>query len=406
MKSFISKISVFKANKNHFFSRFNRPHRQKNQHHSTSNAVKSNAMANTSTTTHNGSVINKSNTLHFTSSGFQQLSQNHYNRFMPNSSIIGNAVLTFNGKQVTASQYAMPPCNQGEPNWVPLADIQPIQRFGKTAYQAKTPSGATVYSNQSYRFTDETNRHFEIRPFALPPANKSEPFWGNSQLIDISKERRLPPSNIVKGGNELLVDSKSVFARLAEKRSQSQLQVMERPAVTSYFEFWLKYQTILTPEMNILLLRSIFADKQHPMSKNFSAEWLHAEAYSLTPKWMNPQRKENLGSGPYWANSEMMIFEYMCQYFAYHFPTVSTSIKSSLYMLLMTDLIESIDYEVHLRHGNRSLNFFHRIEPLRQLNPVIPQATDIAQLTGIALAKLSGVPPAVESVVTVNELLL
>lgn len=337
--------------------------------------------------------------LKLTGKDYCQLSQDNYSRFMPNSPIIGNAVLHFNGKHITAWQFAMPG-KKDAPKWVPLKNIEQIQRNGVIGYRAQDSCDTTLYSNRGYHFTNENGEHYEFRPFSIPPPTRSEPFWGSQKLISITDMSIFKAPHVIKGGQKLKIDHKSVLARKKGKRRYpDQRQVMKRSALQSYKKFYQEYQDEIPRELKPIFERAINAKRTHPFLSKFCIEWLHAEAWGLTPTWKNPQNKTNFGSGPNWANSKMLIYERACQHTGEYFPEITTNIKPTFSMLFATDLIATIDYEAQFKFQSRSIRFYEHIEPLRQRYPVFPQASDTAQMTGITLAMLSDRPPTVESIV-------
>lgn len=335
--------------------------------------------------------------LDFSPEHYHKLNRNLYCRFQPNSGLVGHALLRFNGKETTASQYALPNSNQDTPRWTPIAGIMPIRRFGKTVYKAQTLDGTTVYSNRGYHFTDQNQHRYEFRPFYLPPSENSEPFWGSTELISITNNPSNANPSVVKCGREIVVDQDSVLFRKANrKRYPSQNQVMRGSALQAYQKFWKEYGHNLTPDMKAVFIRAMGADRTDPVMGKFALEWLHGEGRCLSPRKENAQRKSNLGSGPNWANTEMLIFETICLHYGLYFPEVSTIFKPTLYMLFETDIIQRIEFEIQLAFKTRRLQFNHRIEPLLQPYPVFPQSSDIAQLTGVSLAILSGTPALTE----------
>lgn len=336
----------------------------------------------------------------FTTEDFENLCQNEYYRFVPNSNQIGNAVISSNGKQLTACQYKMP-CSEGNaPTWIPLKNITPISRFGRTAYQAQTLEGNTVYASRSYRFTDENDNSFTFLPFSPPPKRKKEPFWGSTKQVPITKNQ-LRGKNEIIGGRELEVHPESVALRIAEtRRYPDQNTVMGMSAKEAYEFYYEEMADKLTPEIKFIFERAINADIRNPFESNFRPEWLHAEGYSLTPIWIDPQRVDNLGSAAKWANTAMMVLERVAKWYALNCPESFVTIKPTFEMLLDTYLIKTIDFEIRVGFEDRFLRFYQHLEPLCQKHPVFPKASDIAQMTGISHAILSDKEPISTSVIS------
>lgn len=335
----------------------------------------------------------------YTSEDYSVLSQNEYYRFLNNSDTIGHAVIHFNGKKTTASQYAMPTGDKSAPEWVPLKNIHPIQRYGMTFFAAETLDGVPMYSNRSYQCIDEKGEKFEIRPFSPPPSHRKEPFWGSQSLVPITYEPTSGYEEVYKAGRELTVEKQSIDERSQIKRRKpTQNQVMGRSAKVAYEEFLAEWKDDLTPEMQMIFQRAIDAPLRNMFYSNYRPEWLHAEGYSLTPMSINPQREANLGSAPKWANTAMMVLERIAKWFALNCPQALVTIKPTFEMLLESDLIKSIDFDVQVGLKNRYLRFIQHLEPLQQKAPVFKKASDIAQLTGIAHAMLNDKQPVAQDV--------
>ncbi len=322
-----------------------------------------------------------------------------YYRFIRNSDVIGNAVIFSKGNQVLAHQYEMPDATNA-PTWKPLQNITPIQRFGREVYQAQTLNGNIVYASRSYNFTDENKNKYTFIPFSPPPPRRKEPFWGNTKPIPITKKPVQDKGKSILGNRELEVDPDSVLIRSSvSRRKPTQNEVMGMSAKGAYEFFYEDWADKLTPDMRQIFERAINADLRNPMESNYRPEWLHAEGFSLTPVWIDPQREDNLGSGPKWANTAMMVLERVAKWYALNCPESFISIKPKFEMLFKTDLIETIDFNVRVGFEDRFLRFMQHIEPLTQKYPVFPKASDIAQITGISQSILSDKPPAVVSVI-------
>ncbi|KTD58879.1 hypothetical protein [Legionella shakespearei] len=327
--------------------------------------------------------------LSFNGRDYSNLCFDRYRRFHPNSPIIGNAVLHYNGKEVTASQYEMPSGAENAPQWQPLVDIQQVNRYGTTAYKAQTLDGVTLFSNRGYKFTDWNNRIHEIRPFSLHTSSYQEPYWGSSRLFSITETP--VDEQIIRGGSEVAVEPHTIATRTT--RSVSQKSVMHYTALQAFESFYIEYGSQLTAEMDVAFRRIINAEFRGSASSKFYPEWHHAVGHSLAPSWMNPQEKANLGGGPRWSNTMMMVLENLCRWHATQSQEVDVAITPTFFMLFASDLIEKIHYEASLSYRQRQIKFSHTIEPLRQIDPIIPQASDVAQITGITQSLFANVIP-------------
>ncbi len=334
--------------------------------------------------------------LKFNSVDYVTLCRDKFNRFQLNSSYIGNAVLHYNGNAVSADQYAMPvACKDAAPVWVPLQNIHQIKRFWVTAYRAEAEDGTKLYSNRGYRFIDEHHDVHEIRPFfSFAHPQYTEPFWGSSKQLPITNYPLDSVGYSIRGGQEIEVDCYSVMARIkCKERPISQTNVMEYSAFEAYQNFYDKYRSMLASESKHVFNTILHAKHQDPTVNRFYPEWHHAVGYHLAPLEMEPQKQSNLGGGPQWSNTMMMILETLCQWHACQNQDVAVRIKPTFFMLFASDLIEKIHYEAFLGYRGRHLTFKQIIEPLRQHQPVIPQPSDIAQITGITQAVLSDGSP-------------
>ncbi|WP_298627964.1 hypothetical protein [uncultured Legionella sp.] len=333
----------------------------------------------------------------FSSQDYTNLCTDRYGRFQLNSPVVGNVVLYFNGQNVTASQYAMPVMHHSVPRWEPLSNIEQIQRFGITGYQAQLSCGTKLFSNRGYKFTDWNNCSYEIRPFSLPTPPYAEPFWGSTKPHFNPDFLPQFTEQSIRGGNEVEVEYRSFPARTV--RSISQTEVMNGSALQAYQSFYAEHRGQLTPEIELVFDRILNAKARTPALNKFYPEWHHVVGHQLAPTWMDPQVKSNLGGGPQWSNTMMMVFEILCQWHARQSQDVFVSIKPTFFMLFASDLIEKIHYEAFLSYEERYLKFHHTIEPMRQADPIIPQASDVAQITGIAQSILTNVVPHCSSTV-------
>lgn len=345
--------------------------------------------------------------LKFNARDYTRLCHNRYNRFQLNSPIISNAVFQFNGKEVMASQYAMPDTvSETTPTWVALRNLKQIGKLGTTLYQAESANGTLLYSNRSYRFTDWNGLNYELHPFfSLSRTCYAESLLDCSELYSVGSTPVEPLDSQFRGRQEIKVDYHSLDIRKRNRmRSRSQADVMGLTALEAYQDFYSTYNTLLTPDlMNVFNQIMNAKYRNHPSSK-FYPEWLHAVGYSLSPLDSEPQDKSNLGGGPQWSNTSMMVLETLCHWYASQSPDIEVTIRPTFFMLFASDLIEKIHYEATVKYGSRYLKFFHLIEPHRFLNPAIPQASDIAQIVRISQAILTDTPPSLNSSIQTKDL--
>lgn len=344
----------------------------------------------------------------FTAKDYDFLCENENARYLPNakSGRVGHAVFITkpNGEKV-AVQYAIP-SDQG-PQVIPLESIQQITRFGMTRYKA-TALGKTMYAK---RFTHakygnaEQESEIDIGYFSETDEGK-EPFWGSKEKEtplfrdDLSKKRKSELDDelteiglITKCGEELIIEHESVRARDANKvRKPDQNDVMGESARDAYKHFYDMMTDELSPEMKEIFERALKADLKKAFESNYRPEWLHGEGFSLTPTSKNPQRQNNLGSAPKWANTEMMVLERIVKWFALNRPESFLSILPTFEMLFDSELINHIHFEVKIQEKANWVRFIQDINPFVK-HHLFRKATDLAQSTAIAYSIIHDVPP-------------
>ena len=163
----------------------------------------------------------------------------------------------------------------------------------------------------------------------------------------------------------------------------------------AYEAFLDTYTDELSSGMKEALKRSADAPLRDAFYSNYRPEWLHAEGFSLTPINKDPQRKDNLGSAPKWANTEMMVLERLAKWFALNRPESYVSIKPYFEMLLDSELIRHIDFQVTVKEKENWIKFLQEINPFKKW-PLFSKPTDISQLTGVTYNLLNGASPVSE----------
>lgn len=346
----------------------------------------------------------------YASEDFDFLSINEHLRYNNNSAKIGHAVITKNNQgEEVALQYSIPEgTDSNTPKVRPLINIESIQRFGLRRFRASTPDNHTpMYAT---RYIDleltENNAAKEMKIACFSPTNGQEPFWGGKDedkplfrknlKKSVQKELDKEASEIgvrTKGGTELVVDHESVKIRdTIKKRTPDQNTVMGESAKDAYEAFYDEMTDELSSDMKEIFKRAIEAPLKHAFKSNYRPEWLHAEGFSLTPMSKNPQLKENLGSAPKWANTEMMVLERIAKWFALNRPHAFIKIKPHFEMLLNSELIKKIKFEVSIEEKNRFVRLLQTIDPFKKYH-IFRKATDVAQGTKIVHDLLEGTPP-------------
>lgn len=349
----------------------------------------------------------------FTANDFKQLAANEHARYMPNAKKIGHAVILKDGDNTLAYQYPIPIDNTDPamPQLRPLLKIEEFEPFrGMTRYRAESPNGTKMYAK---RFIfgelgkDDATTTIQIACFS--PTNKAGnqlPFWGSTKETpvfssvlsekmqkDLKKElSEIKP--VFKGGDIQEVQHTSVPKRdLIATRNPTQNKVMGESARDAYESFFDTMSDELNPEMKARLKRAFQADIKGGLFINsYRPEWLHLYGWSLTPIDENPQTKDNLGAGPKWANTQMMVLERIVKWFALNSPESLLTIQPKFDMLLDSDLIKHIDFNVKIQIKNKYVKLMQSIDPFLAY-PMFPKASDLAQGAAITYDLLNKVKP-------------
>lgn len=342
----------------------------------------------------------------FSSRDVDFLSQNENARYLNSSKKVGHAVIVKDkeGSEV-ALQYRIPAGTEREtPEFRPLNNIEEIERFGMTRYRANTPNGTQMFAT---RFEEGEFDGEQLRIWNFSPSLKGkEPFFGSEKELTLFKPEALEDEDVkaelaeiykkgqqTKGGRELLIDPPSVKARDGIKtRNPDQNTVMGESAKDAYEAFLENWEDELTPEIKEVFKRSVEAPLRDVFKGQHRPEWLHAEGHSLTPMGMDPQRKDNLGAAPKWANTEMMILERVVKWFALNRPEAKETIRPYFEMLFDSELIKKIYFNVTIEEQNHIFKLSQEINPLKKW-PLFRKPTDLAQETAIVFSMLHGIDP-------------
>ncbi|WP_412755355.1 PDZ domain-containing protein [Legionella longbeachae] len=354
----------------------------------------------------------------FTAHDFSHLAENEHFRYAPNSKKIGHAVITKEGDQTVALQYELPSVDDEEtPTVRPLVNIEAIEPFrGMHRFRAQTPDGHTpMYAKrfiQGKVGENENEEPIQIACFSPSPEEGKQPFWGSIKETPLFRDD-LPKSVkkdlkkdlaemelVTKGGDVLTVEHDSVPQRdLIKTRTPDQNTVMGESARDAYEHFFDKMTSELHPEMKKRLQRAFKADIKDNFYKNsFRPEWLHLKGWSLMPMSMNPQTKDNLGAAPKWANTQMMILERIIKWFAINAPDSLLTIKPRFEMLLDSEVVKHIDFDVKIKIKERYVELMQSIDPFLAY-PLFPKASDLAQGAGVTYNILNKIDPVSKQVV-------
>ncbi len=157
----------------------------------------------------------------------------------------------------------------------------------------------------------------------------------------------IPP---IKGGQSLTVKP----CKRRRSSLPNQAQVMGETAREAYADFLAKNEGKYD-EAVLTILQDFL--------ENYSLEFLHCFAFKLCPRAMNPQTKENLGAGPKWINTLMMVLEALADYYARQ-PGVTTQIWPQFRMLPESDIIEEVAYQGSVSRGNKTVTFSQTVKAL------------------------------------------
>ncbi|KTD11880.1 Sid related protein [Legionella gratiana] len=367
--------------------------------------------SNTDTSPSHDSKTDKTNKK-FTANDFSHLAENEHFRYAPNSKKIGHAVITKEDDKTVALQYELPSVDDEEtPTVRPLVNIEAIEPFrGMHRFRAQTPDGHTpMYAKRFIHGKvgeNEEEELIQIACFSPSPEEGKQPFWGSIKETPLFRDD-LPKSvkkdlkkdlaemeHVTKGGDVLTVEHDSVPQRdLIKTRTPDQNTVMGESARDAYEHFFDKMTDELHPEMKKRLQRAFKADIKDNFYKNsFRPEWLHLKGWSLMPMSMNPQTKENLGAAPKWANTQMMILERIIKWFAINAPDSLLTIQPKFEMLLDSELVKHIDFDVKVKIKERYVELIQSIDPFLAY-PLFPKASDLAQGAGITYNILNKIDP-------------
>lgn len=347
----------------------------------------------------------------FSGLDFSYLSENENFRYARNSKHVAHAVIGRNrdGEKI-AVQYALPEGTRGEPPKVcSIQDVEEITRFGMTRYRAKGEDGKTWYAKRfdhaRVKLDDDDDAMSVDLAYFSEEEDDKEPFWGSnasepkfSKVLSRSnrKDFNIELEEIgvnTKGGVDMTIDSKSVHYRdVNHVRKPDQNTLMGESARDAYEEFHGQWNDVITPEFSEILERA-FTANLYGKDSQFRPEWLHAYGFSLVPREINPQQKSNLGAAAKWANTEMMVLERIAKWFALHqTQDTNITIKTLFDMLLDSELINTIHFEVNVEVKSRFIRFIQDLDVFKKY-PLFRKASDLAQATGISYAMLHQHPP-------------
>lgn len=369
----------------------------------------------------------------FDSADVVNLAEDEHSRYMSNAEKVGHAFITTNEKgEMVALQYQIP---EGDPNveGIPvvkeLHDIREFTKYGLTRFRAQTPDGTEMFCTRpidgEFGKGEDATKFIYAPMSPLPEYIKEKgedlPFLGSKNEIPVFKADNEIKNKIklkdhkkhladiekegkkIKGGKEYVVDHESVAIRETNnKRNPDQNKVMEHRAIEAYQDFLEMFKDVLSDKFKKILQEAVKADLHSKFGSNKRPEWLHAVGFSLTNKNDNPQVKDNLGAGPKWANTHMMVLERVLKWFALHRPNSYLTLKPEFEMLLDSELIKRVKFEITVEEKNQFVKLLQDLDPF-SYKPY-PKASDLMQLTAGVYSMIHGVKPSKEDKVKTNKI--
>lgn len=334
----------------------------------------------------------------FNAEAFGFLSVNEFGRYaLPNSTKIGHAVIHQDESAgLVAEQYALPDLEENI-KVCQLKDIQKIQRGSfcfYSAYSTDSPSQKFI-GRRRHQQIDAEGKESEIVYFSehedfLEPDDKDGP----------SLYQELKELNVYeKGGEEIQLDAYSIKLRdSSSSRGVTQNKVMARDgnswsARDEYERFFNHHQDRMSPELQQIFQRAFNANIYDHAQSQYRPEWLHRNGFSLMHHELNPQTRDNLGAGPKWTNTDMMVLERLAKWISLMFEKDSTvKIKSLFEMLTHSEIVAKIKYEVSIECRGFFTRLVQELYPIQE-NPLFHKTSDLAQIVGITQAQILGVEP-------------
>lgn len=353
----------------------------------------------------------------FTPTHYAALSENEYCRYMPNSDVIGHALVCPDGR---AMQFSLPDHTPGlpAPLVAPLSQLTqfdlPNDKKTVLGFVDQTPmiSRRTYHFSVAYLQEDPVNYTFyPLSPKKNPVTQEDRPIIYDTRRVERFQDTAAVRNEIAiidpvrKTGPELFIDNEDVPVRMAQRRSVDQNTVMGRhaiqqaraalrrqrnvyvpsrashSAVEEMASFLEQYRELLTGDMIRILEKSTRAPLKGHESQD-RGEWLHRDGHNLHPLTIDPQRADNLGAAEKRYNTEMMIGERILQFFALHVPHSRNKIKCDFDMLLDSDVIDMIYFISCIQVAGFTIKITQHIDCF-QKEPQCVKASDLAVLVGI-----------------------
>lgn len=358
----------------------------------------------------------------FTSAHYTKLCENEYFRYIPNSDVIGHALVGPDGR---VTQFALP---DNSPGLVAplIGELSQLTQFD-LPNNKKTVLGfvdqTPMISRRQYSISVAYEQEDPISYTFYPLSPKKNPLTQQDRPIiyDTARVKRFQDTDAArqeienipkhrKTGIELQIRNEDLPVRMAQRRALDQNTVMgrhhlararqtvrrqrneemdipvprtaSRNAVTEMHDFLEHYRDILSDDMIRILERSVSAPFNSSEAGQARGEWLHRDGHNLHPLSIDPQRADNLGAAEKRYNTEMMIGERSVQFFSLNLPHSRSKIKCDFDMLLDSDVIDMIHFVSCMQVADFTFKITQHIDVF-QKEPQCVKASDLASLIGI-----------------------
>jgi DNA polymerase III epsilon subunit-like protein len=321
-----------------------------------------------------------------------------YGRDYKNSRDIGHVWVKKNPSgEWVATQYAVKQSADLENARVhQFTGIQQVEMRGKTYLRAKDEKGKKFISKRSLGFQvgdkEPSDLHY-LSPYDYSSSDADE-FSSDDEasteilrpdLTDEQRDTLAQIPHVTKSGT-MLLNAKDVRTRDGIPRNTDQNEVMGQSAIDAYSDLLKNWKDYLSPKLILILKRAIEAKLFASPEKEFRPEWLHRIAHSLSlisdKEEDNPQQKSNLGSAGACANTEMMILERIAKWFSLSEETATVTLTSLFEMLLGTEVIRKIHFEVTVAMKDQFIRLIQDIDVFKEY-PAFLKTSDLAQTVAI-----------------------
>lgn len=363
----------------------------------------------------------------FTPAYYTKLCENEYFRYLPNSDVIGHALVDENGQAI---QFALPDHTDGLV--APLVGkLSGLTKFDLPNNQSTVLGfidNTPMLSRRAYSISVAVAEADPVSYTFYPLSPKKNPITHQDRDIqyDTSRVERFHdsfaarhalhdnPPRRCKTGPTLQINNHDILARMAQTRSPDQNTVMgrycmeqarqavrqairrqrdeeidivvprtsTRSAVEEMRDFLSTYRDILTADMVRILETSVNAPLNSHEAGQSRGEWLHRHGHNLHPLNIDPQRADNLGAAAKRYNTAMMIGERTVQFFALNVPHSCNSIQCDFDMLLDSEVIDMIHFMAYIQLAGFTIKIKQDIDCF-QKKPQCVKASDLASLVGI-----------------------